>query len=653
MNNVDSHSTLQRIQTWALSRQASIIFGLIVSLYQVPYQAIVPTISNAYVALLAFQFGCVTLAVYLVLELLKRPQPSNSAIKVFLISLLVLCYWIPLGFDITDEGRRLSFSWFLIDDPNGVSVDSKFGSHFLLYLWLKLLPGPSVLWARLGYAIVKSLTVLLIFNICKTLATPRSAVVASLLSLPLILVMGGQVINYNNVPVLMATGAIFLLLFPNPWNAKKKRWTQLLAGCLLTFTVISKFTMLPILALPLALFFSTKSTKADTFRNVSWVMGGILLSAAGFLLILHFSDLLSTFIEHIRKAYIDGFFSDGKQSQLKMHRHDRETILNIYSQQSLRLLHLLMFILPVLLMSLTFLHQKLHRLWLGAPLVIIVLSVWMFGYETHSYVIIALCIALWPIGFVAPQVREHRAALTMAVFLALASFIGSNNGLRTMLYSGAIALPTSILFSLFMTGERPQWINPLALKKSTVALAMAFAMILLHLKGDNIYRDVQRNAIDTPFQTAALAGIFSNAERVESLDGVLENIKSGQSKSLLAVNTIPGMHYLTNVPWNVWGKYWKMNAEREQSFNESTAPELIVINLKNSRQDAWPSTDQVSIKKDLPYVQFYMDMLPRSTYKKTYANEVFEVWSRPKGKQLLTRLAEKRLETSDNHDDRQ
>ncbi|MBN1251776.1 MAG: glycosyltransferase family 39 protein, partial [Bacteroidales bacterium] len=182
----------------------------------------------------------------------------------FIITFLYTIYWIPQGFDITDEGYMLSKSWFMTHGMWSYNIDKIWGSTLLNKLRLSVLGTPSLIWVRFGYSIVVALMAVFSFKILKFRFDKIEAFI-SVFALSLISYSGRlQIINYHNISTLILLISIyfFVLAF-----VKKNNKILIISGFLILLATVSKITLGLFLAYPFFYFLIINVLEKNKFSE--------------------------------------------------------------------------------------------------------------------------------------------------------------------------------------------------------------------------------------------------------------------------------------------------------------------------------------------------------------------------------------------------
>ena len=139
---------------------------------------------------------------------------------------------------------------------------------------------------------------------------------------------------------------------------------------------------------------------------------------------------------------------------------------------------------------------------------------------------------------------------------------------------------------------------------------------------------MNKEHLNTMFQSSQLFGIFSNSKRVAVVDSLLhqtDKLIIPNKHSVMCVNMIPMMVYLTN-PSSYKG--WKFidPEKKRKELMQNEAPDFIIISHKNTRDRYWPNTKSACISMDSVYYEFYRKFLDEPIYDLAYKNSCFSIY---------------------------
>lgn len=545
-------------------------------------------------------------------------QPKTS--DVFTAVALLALFWLPLGFDVTDEGRRLSIAYFLFSSEGLSFVDFKFGSSLLNYVWLHLIPMPSLLWSRLGFVLIQAGIAATSFHLLSQHFSRRLVFVMIIAASAMSLTYVVQSINYNNAPILFALAG-FALLF----SGNKSTSATFLSGVLLATAALSKITLLALAPAAVAYIFIK-----DGINKTILLSTGILLVATlfvGFLSSLGQLDSYGTLVsEFIVEPFVGG---EVESKNLEVHKHDPDTLSRLYSKNFNYLLERTWPVAIAIILLLIMVASGNYWLWVLSVIGIVAYWNSVFSDDFYYYHYLGVLLVSMLLGSINGLKQKHLPILGASIILALISFAGSNTGVRNIITSGAVILPLGFGLSMLSTGR----LKRTGLVTASI-IAIAVFIISLNYKGEAIYRDAPRSELTSNFTSAPLLGLFSTESRVTVTDELLAFCKDQNLEgTMLCINTIPMFNYLIDMsPKSIF--YWRLPNrsvdEKMEFFNSAESPEFILTSKVNVRNRAWPNVSEASNEADEIYLNFYQEMLiaPDSPYEKIFENQAFALYKK-------------------------
>jgi len=586
------------------SRIILVVMSLLIAiLVHLPFQQTFSWDNLAVIGLYTYQIMLTFIILILVANILVRmankPLSKLAGWSVFSIAFLYLLYWIPLGFDVTDEGSRMTHSWFMFKGLWERYINFKFGSHFINGLWLHILDTPLLIWGRIGYSLVKALTICFAYLILRRYFKDVFLFVAVIVALLVSCIYGAQVINYNNLPVFIVLIAIYCLSIgmTEPVNNTKGKLCFIISGFTLVLSVATRFPFVTLLVMPLIYFFLhyfiVDKDRSSLIQRLKLTYLGILCGLALVGLVLYSTDSLGSYINRVYDVLIRRFLF-AQDEALILSQHDKVYITNLYMEELWKLLYLAgvyisVFIVTVLL---SFRSGKVLR-WLIYILYLVFLFYFVSLHIDRCYGIISINFALIILYLILGNgIKKYLFILFWPTILLLFSFVGSANGVRNMISSGGIVL--SFAASLVLIRNLNLQYKSFQFKFHWIALLVILPVSFhsIKFKKEHIYRDMNKKYLNTMFQSKQLFGIFSNSKRVAVVDSLLyqaDKLIIPNKHSVMCVNMLPMMVYLTN-PSSYKG--WKFidPEQKRKELMQNDAPDFIIISHKNTRDRYWPNT---------------------------------------------------------------
>ena len=553
----------------------------------------------------------------------------NSKV-LFLSVFLFFLYWIPQGFDITDEGYVLTKSWFMLHGAWHQNVDMIWGSSLFNGLWLSILSTPNLLWARIGFAIITALNSLLVFQIIR-LYFPVKETFLFVLGLSLFIPFGSpQTINYQNVPTIFILLSFMFFLKGNKHNTGS---LIVLSGFLIFTAVMFKFPLIVFLPFPfiyyaLEYIFFKKSIKIK-FKYSILSLGGIIGGILFFVFILYLSDSLTNYVAAVSGKFQNAEKFDSTHSMSHLFMVYKNDLILIFE----RILLALAFIFSAGFFS-RFFKKKVYKtsfvLLFGFVLILYALKVRV--YYNWIYTILGFELAALIVFFIFSfkYSGKYFALYFFAIYMFFFSFTGSDIGFRLNMWSGSEVFFGSVFLLLLYFTEVKTDAFKLNFKSLIISFFLFLFILFVKIKPDYIYRDQTRKNLSHTFKSVGLKGIKSIKERVEVTDSLLSFLNSEikEKDKLFVTGTIPMFYFLTNKK-PVLQNLWIQDKDDFKNYlKENNLPDYFLFPVKNPRNPAWPVKSSVIRKTDSINLVYYKSFIMSNTYKNIYRNSMFEVFKK-------------------------
>lgn len=582
------------------------------------------------------------IAVFFILYTNRNNFSRLSGWIVFFAAFFYTAYWIPQGFDVTDEGFILSKSWFMLHGRWHENINLFFGSTLANSLWLNILKHPSLLWARLGYALSIASIALFSYKTLRLYFEASISSITTLIGVELLIAIRPQTIDYNVFPMVLISIASFLFL--SGW-IKQAKISFILSGLFFSVAFYSRFTYIIYLAFPLIFcilytyygqHFNTRKQKIKTILLHSYT--GVFIGLAIGLLLLIASHSLRTYLTTIYVKIIAGFIQGGETISAA---HNSNVLINKYLEQTWYvLLHgvaysIFLGFIPVLL------HFDKKKVIKTAFIFLFAWAIYyyMFSiqYSFWYYSVLGIYIAIFFLLFTFySQLKKYLPVIITATVLAIVSFLGSANGLKTSIFSGGTILLFGVGGALLFETKFSFQEQIFSLKISTLIIILALGYYGIQQQRRVVYRDRPRHELTQMFGTPALFGIYTTPERVNVTDSVIQflNHELKPDDTFLALNSVPMLYFLSEKPYwidNPWDS--KPLKLIKTFFNSSIQkygyPDVIVLATQNPRSTKWPKYRVPCCYEnsdDEKNYQFYQQFLKQNQYKIIYKNNMFEVY---------------------------
>jgi len=220
----------------------------------------------------------------------------------------------------------------------------------------------------------------------------------------------------------------------------------------------------------------------------------------------------------------------------------------------------------------------------------------------------------------------------ISIILFFFSFIGSNNGIRTLFWSGALILPFgSFVLLLKGTGYSFQG-RTYGFSLPVISFMLFMVIQLISLKDDDVYRERPRKELTSKFNNAEMSGIRSNLQRVNATDSLIHFMKETIKKdeTLFIIGPAPIFYYLLDVNPLISGIWTCSPAEFEKKNLNYSSIDYFLLPKKDPRENSWPRSGIFpSLSSDISMTGYYLKYLEDNLYVKLYENSVFILFAHP------------------------
>lgn len=560
-----------------------------------------------------------------------------SAYLLFTSIFFYFLIWIPQGLDITDEGYAFTKSWFLLHGGWKDNVDMIWMSSLINGLWLGIYGEPSIIWGRIGYAIIVSATSVLTYLILKTYFDKAKVFIVVFLITVFYSINAFFSITYYTLPIFSILLSIYLLL---RFIDFRNHILLLVAGFIIALLGFMKFPFIlaPLLYIIYLKFFL--STNRSELKRIIWIsLLGLFSGYLTGIIILLFSGSFTTYLNTIliETGMISNPFPTSDFTHTKL------SLFSTYSNNFYRLFYSCLIGIDILLIYLTSISYLKSRVWRigGSVLLIYFLyflskngdsEQWQYTAITFSFVYLFIHL------FTKKTDRRLELVMLLSVFIFIISFLGSNGGVITGFESGGILLLASV--SILAVDEfaldSSSFISKSSLKYLKFIFGGFIILILLWKKPDDVFRERPRNELKVSFKSVQLLGIVSNIQRVNSIDSLLiayDNIKKNignRPLNTLTINSNPMFYYLANTkpylsnPWLISIKGF------EHKLLTEPKPDVFIFSLQNPRDVSWPSNNSKPCDglDSLDY-KYFMQYITKNNYFSAYKNRMFQIYAQP------------------------
>ena len=575
--------------------------------------------------------------------------------KYFLFLLFFIFHFVLIfqGFDVTDYGYHFTNQYLLLDYPFSIGDTNAMVilSDFVGGIWLHLIGGPSLFWAKLGGVLLYSLCIFVVFSILENYFPKRDVFICVLISSLFTTMIGSTYIHYFSFPAFLLI--IFLWVFNkillSPRDSREFKVYSVLLGTLFPLICLSRIPLvLSIIVIPLIILYYvfTKRPLLGVIEAIKYAAFGFLVSIGLLAVIFYQLNILPDYINGIVSALSQSASGD---VQTFNPTHTFSALVAGYIGD-IFIISLAVILFFVGIYVLRNLNRVIAQRWINCLLVLLLITVLAITFYTSRISFVAINLSNAFIGLILIFMgiyfyvdRGENKNLTLLLLasagLMLINPIGSNCGMLKSLYGFWVALP----LALFCMRSIENRVNNHTIKYlssfiPTLLILMFVSAIFFH--GVYIYRDdPNRLHLTHHFQSPQLSGIYSTEDRVMVTDELISVIEEYSSPGdyLLLVNGIPMFHYLTETrpalgePWIcLLSKERIIELEEQREEDGEIQPVLFIYSKVNTRDPYWPhSTIPISVSDQEKLDYFKMRYIEQLNYSHIWENEAFAVYIFP------------------------
>lgn len=573
-----------------------------------------------------------------------------SKILFFAVSVYFI-FLIPYGFDTTDTGFHLSKQWFMFHGLWKENFDVIAGTNFFGGLWL-LIPGqPMVIWARLGFVLVQAGIALFSFKILALYFEPLKTFFL-VLALTIFISPWNYyfTVNYDNFPLLLMLSAFYLIFsaLKDP-VAKNFGISIFISGVIITFSIFSKLTLIPIFFIIIYLLFINKSLKKEKIngKNINIFLYGFISGLLLILAIILLTGAFSSYFEFFRVSIAD--FTSEKTGLQKVQALQDHSLFALYDKYTSVIMQILSFsyVTFFFLLFSGYVIAGSQKLSKYIRLLIYIIVGWVLYYRLFGdsnikenmlvelFVISTLSFALsmyviWLLCSENKRIKENILPIIGIPALFMMSFAGSDLGFSTAFRSGAGTI--LIAYAVLLVSKAEWTFNKVIIKFGFIYYFVIIGFFIGFLNSSyTFYRDLKYSELKTDFRTTSLFGIKSNKARtivVDELFDYLGQIDGLPNKKILFTHNNAMMYYLAGVkypmlsPWDVINDLEKIRMDFAVK-----KPDLIIVAKTTHQESTWPYTNNsMDDTRYKPYYEFYEVFIKENGFTETYKNYFYTVY---------------------------
>lgn len=563
------------------------------------------------------------------------------------------------GFDLTDHGFHITQQYFnLSSSMENSGTELYLGSEIIGHFWLRILEYPVLAWARVGGALLHSISVVFTYIILRRYFSKK----VSFWSVFLVaLWMAGAspiIIQYYTLPATVAV--IFLWSLDSTQSNYVTKGLRIapwyiLTGMLGVYLAFSRLTLAPLIILPLIpIYIAYRKNEEHLSKLLLSYVLGLIFGLLFIVLMLSSMGLLGTYFSEIsRTVYQTVSANGGPGSSSHGFTVLISRYLRDYTYAAVLTAGVLFFTEGIkLLIKPKIDYKNEHRRRLIGWSIVVVSIVAFFGaiflrpvllspswitrIMTWSITGLLIFTALWQIIVNRSFFNNHQLVMlfVLGVVVVVFSSLGSNTGIIKNRFG--FWIPLSIFVATLY-----QWVHKnIASKK--VARVMIWAGIVLLVVGGsfNIYTNVYRdspnrlNLVHEP-NLRALQWTFTTKERALWLEEIAEEFAGiSRDVDVFFVNASPSLYYVMNrapVVGNSWFFLPSVEEVKQNLKNGIEAqvyPDIVLVPTFNTLSQTWPN-DKPIIDKYSTRIDIIKNvLLLPAGYHNVTTDPTYEFWIR-------------------------
>lgn len=569
---------------------------------------------------LAFNTGFWYVFLRMISRYLRGKRLHRELLNIHLSLGFYLLLWMPLGFDLTDEGWRLMGAHTLWNFPEFYqNKSSVVGSDFLLGLWLKIGP-TSMIWSRLSFIVVIMIIMHYSYKLLRLFYTSNVLPILLVISMLYFVTNVRYIADYNNLGILFLIAGAYHLTRSE--GESRPSFHASIAGAMLSLAVLCNFSLVIFLFVFPLYNLIFKKRIAIGYFSLSFFASSTILA----LLLISFG-VHDAYISEVSSLVANIFGSANGSAELQYHSGSYLIERYITDAKQLGILSL---INMGILFAGTMLLPRIHRALSIFVFVLCYALIWAVSTAYRfEFIVSSLLLALLILSTFIQNVEQKnfRAWYWAGSFFFL-TFLGSNCGVYAITFTGGTILLCPIILMTLKSRVLKWNSGSFSLRFHTIGAFLFILIFSVWSKPDMIYRDLCAKQLNAGFESASLLGVYSTSDRTKAVDKILNSTKkiSTEDDKVLFVNNISTLEFLSGnsypFPWHL-----SINPDKKREQLQSEfGPDLIVVNYKDPRDKNWPNSNLECTKIDRESMKFYHNFLQSSSFKQVERNDLFGIF---------------------------
>lgn len=207
-------------------------------------------------------------------------KPIDKYLSVYLLFGILFIYYGIMnlqGFDVTDFGYHFTNQYLIVNYP----LDSVYFSPLALLsdiaggLWLSLIGYPSLLWAKIGGALLYAISACIVYSILKNYFDKKMVFFVVLITTLFLTMRSSCYIHYFTFPAFLILIGLWLLnkLLLSDSQSKEYAIFGFLLGFMLIPIILSRVTLVLLFLIPIAfvLYFVLKGETIKDYKRIFFI----------------------------------------------------------------------------------------------------------------------------------------------------------------------------------------------------------------------------------------------------------------------------------------------------------------------------------------------------------------------------------------------
>lgn len=579
---------------------------------------------------------------------LKIPNNSYNWLMVLVVIFPYLL--IFQGLDFTDVGHSLTNYQQIFIEP--ASIQNSFAcwlTNIIGGIWIKIIGDLGLFGAKLGGALVITLTCYLSYIILKDYIKKEYLLIGLLLTEMISFSGRVIIINYNNLTALFFTLSAYFLIMG---IFKRQYLLFLFSGFLMGLNIFIRFPNILGILLVVVIFFYGYLKKIKISIQIRRSLYFFLGWCASIIMVIIIMKILGHYELYLNS--LSGLFKMGTSSGS---RHSGIMLIKLLIRDHLFVLqYFFIALVGTIAISKIFHKIKLNKYFKYIIFFIFALLISSFLYKGHRYFIYIimgmLYLSLLINIFNLPKIDVNLKMISLTALLILfITPLGSNTGISNARFGMWLALPISIALlmqimeiqnDLNFTTDSNKFFGRFKINKQEMLFAKIIILIfcftfMLMFSFRYTYSDTtNRLAMHYSINHPKLKMVYTTKGRAkvvgELLDEIPKYVQAGDY--LLCYEHIPMVHFLTETrpylykSWPMLYQPGEFQINLDKAFKEKEKYPVIVRAKRSTSNFEWPNNSDIGLINSFNYNgdrEIMKEFIDKYFYKIVWENDFFQI----------------------------